>query len=57
MITELFLHIGLADPTARPELERKLGRSLDWSGPPQMEAATAPRLRQGLDTDSALRPP
>jgi hypothetical protein len=57
MLTELFLHLGLADPTARPELERKLGRSLDWTGLQQREAAMAPLLRQAIDTDSALSPP
>src|SRR5262245_29176677 len=57
MVTELFLHWGRADPTVRPELERKLGRSLDWSDLQQREATMAPLLRRAIETDSTLRPP
>jgi hypothetical protein len=55
--TALFFHVGLHKPTARPELEQKLGRSLDWTGLQQREAAMAPLLRRAIEADSALRAP
>jgi hypothetical protein len=57
MGVQAVFHHGLHDQTARPELEQKLGRSLDWTGLQQREAAIAPLLRRAIESDSALRAP
>jgi class 3 adenylate cyclase len=45
---------GLANPTQRPELEKVLGRSLDWEGLREREAAMAPLLKEILGENGSL---
>jgi hypothetical protein len=57
MGNSLLFHALQHDPPARAELERQMGRSLDWADLQQREATMAPLLRRTIEMDSALRPP
>jgi hypothetical protein len=54
IVTALFFHVGMANPTQRPELEKVLGRSLDWEGLREREAAMAPLLKEILGENGSL---